>query len=91
MFINALICCLVYIMIGAMLLGFLTKLSCSKKTNEFFEYASFDVGNLPSDAFTIVSLLFALFWPILLIVIMIVFPFVYIKYKADQIRKDKNN
>lgn len=82
----------IYIMVGAILLGVMSKLYCSnKKTKEFFDYIDLDIMSGSPDAYFGYCLAFAFFWPLLCVVFLLFFPFAYIRFMGNKRWKNKNN
>lgn len=82
----------IYIMIGAILLGVMSKLYCSnKKTKEFFDYMNLDIVGGSTDSYVGWCFTFAVFWPLVCVMLSLIFPFVYIKFMTDKRWKNKKH
>ena len=81
-----------YLMIGAILLGVLTKIYySSQKAKYFFDYIDLDIATSSGDVYVGYCFVFALMWPVLMVILLLLFPFVYIKFMADKRWKNKNS
>lgn len=81
-----------YLMMGAILLGVMTKIYySSQKAKDFFDYIGLDIATSSGDAYVGYCFVFALMWPFLMVMLLLVFPFAYIKFMADKRWKNKNS
>ena len=81
-----------YIMIGAILLGVMMKIYySSQKAKDFFDYIDLDIAKSSGDAYVGYCFAFAFFWPVIVVMLLLVFPFAYIKFMGDKRWKNKNS
>ena len=74
-----------YIIIGAVLLGLIYYTAATKKSfRDFYDYMGLLDGLDTTDSVICSSILFAVFWPILIVVALVVVPYIYIKYMFDK-------
>ena len=74
-----------YIIIGAVLLGLLYYTAATKESfKDFYDYMGLFDGLNTTDAVIGVSIVFAAFWPILILFALVVVPYIYIKYMFDK-------
>ena len=74
-----------YILIGAVLLGLLYYTAATKESfKDFYDYMGLLDGLDTTDSVIGVSMAFAIFWPILLVIALAVVPYIYIKYMFDK-------
>ena len=87
----------IYILIGCMLLGEMFYLYANNKTfSAVMEYMNTeDIFDSYGDNYLAYCMTFGLFWPIILVAAVIVYPFMWIKYKYDNVwttdRKDNSD
>lgn len=81
-----------YLMMGAILLGVMTKIYySSQKAKDFFDYIQLDIATSSGEAYVGYCFVFALMWPFLVVMSLLVFPFAYIKFMSDKRwRKNKD-
>lgn len=74
-----------YIIIGAVLLGLIYYTAATKRSfKDFYDYMGLLDGLDTTDSAIGVSIMFAVFWPILIVVALVVVPYIYIKYMFDK-------
>lgn len=74
-----------YIIIGAVLLGLIYYTAATKESfKDFYDYMGLLDGLDTTDSAIGVSIVFAAFWPILIVFALIVVPYIYIKYMFDK-------
>jgi hypothetical protein len=74
-----------YIIIGAVLLGLIYYTAATKESfKDFYNYMGLFDGLNTTDAVIGFSILFAVFWPILIVFALVVVPYIYIKYMFDK-------
>jgi hypothetical protein len=75
-----------YILIGAVLLGLLYYTAATKESfKDFYDYIGL-LDSLEDDKASVIgiSVMFATFWPLLLLISLAVVPYMYIKYMFDK-------
>lgn len=74
-----------YIIIGAVLLGLIYYTAATKQSfNDFYDYMGLLNGLDDTDSVIGLSIVVAVFWPILLVIALVVVPYIYIKYMFDK-------
>ena len=74
-----------YILIGAVLLGLLYYTAATKESfKDFYNYMGLLDGLDATDSVIGISMAFAIFWPILLVIALAIVPYIYIKYMFDK-------
>ena len=74
-----------YIIIGAVLLGLIYYTAATKQSfRDFYDYMGLLDGLKTTDAVVGVSIVFAVFWPILIVFALAVVPYIYIRYMFDK-------
>lgn len=74
-----------YIIIGAVLLGLIYYTAATKESfKDFYDYMGLLDGLDTTDSVIGVSIMFAAFWPILIVFALAVIPYIYIKYMFDK-------
>lgn len=74
-----------YIIIGAVLLGLIYYTAATKRSfKDFYDYMGLLDGLDETDSVIGISMVFAVFWPILIVFALVVVPYIYIKYMFDK-------
>ena len=74
-----------YIIIGAVLLGLIYYTAATKQSfRDFYDYIGLLNGLDDTDSVISLSIVVAVFWPILLVIALAVVPYIYIKYMFDK-------
>ena len=74
-----------YIIIGAVLLGLIYYTAATKESfKDFYDYMGLLNDLDTTDSVIGFSILFAVYWPILIVFALVVVPYIYIKYMFDK-------